>query len=125
MRGTSITLPSMQEQLLTWQASLALEIRKEKQQMVTWQGRSSSSGGQSRSHRPWAAWRKRRRGKPSGTLRKSHHLRRCLGMRLAAKQPTLDLDVVALGNLEHVLLLVALDLDLLSLGGLEGELHYA
>lgn len=46
-------------------------------------------------------------------------------MRPTAKQPTLDLDVVALGNLEHVLLLVALDLDLLSLSGLEGELHYA
>ena len=37
---------------------------------------------------------------------------------------TLDLNIVALGNLQHVFLHITLHLDLFSLSRLEGELHY-
>ena len=114
----------MHSQLFTWQASLALEIRKEKVIRNYLAGAfiffrradslspalgslAKTSLGKTITHSP-------QEPPPPQVPRNQRRETRA----------TLDLNIVALGDLQHIFLHIALHLDLFSLGRLEGELHY-
>ena len=114
----------MHSQLFTWQASLALEIRKEKEMENYLAGAfiffrravslspalgslAKTSLGKTITHSPQEP--------PPPQVPMNQR---------SKTKATLDLNIVALGNLQHIFLHIALHLDFLSLGRLEGELHY-